>query len=108
MLDAETPTLASKSLPVEYQIPEIGHFLRISTLLKVFDKLPVIEMISRQETTISDFATFLSVTASTDTEFANLLANREIQARKLSRDKSYRDFHSPGTIPGRISRSWGT
>ena len=84
MLDAETPTLASKSLPVEYQIPEIGHFLRISTLLKVFDKLPVIEMISRQETTISDFATFLSVTASTDTEFANLLANREIQARKLS------------------------
>ena len=84
MLDAATPTLASKSLPAEYQIPEVGHFLRISSLLKVFDELPLIEMISSHETTIADFATFLSVTASTDAEFANLLANREMQARKLS------------------------
>ena len=73
-----------QELPAEYQIPEVGHFLRISSLLKVFDELPLIEMISSHETTIADFATFLSVTASTDAEFANLLANREMQARKLS------------------------
>ena len=84
LLDAETPTFASKGFPAEYQIPEVGHFLRISNLLKVFDTITLHEMISSQEVAISGLATFLDKTASTDAEFANLLSNRELQARKLS------------------------
>ena len=85
LLDAETPTFASRSFRAEYQIPEVGHFLRLSNLLKAFDTVPLNEMISSQEAAISGFATFLNKTASTDAEFANSLSNRELQARKLSR-----------------------
>ena len=59
LLDTETPTFAAKSFPTDYQIPEVERFLRISNLLKVFDTVPLDEMISSQETAISDFATFL-------------------------------------------------
>ena len=84
LLDAETPIIASKNLPVEYQIPVVGHFLRIANLLKAFDAVPLHEMLSSQETAISEFTNFLNKTASTHSEFANLLADRELQARKLS------------------------
>ena len=84
LLDAETLTLASKRLPAEHQIPEVRYFLRISNLLKVFDTVPLREMICSQESAISGFATFLNETASSDSEFANLLASRENQAQKLS------------------------
>ena len=44
-LNAETTTFGSKGFPAEYQIPEVWHFLRISNFLKVFDKVPLHEMI---------------------------------------------------------------
>ncbi len=84
LLDAETTTFGSKGFPAEYQIPEVWHFLRISNFLKVFDTVPLHEMISNQAEAIAGFATFLSKTASTDADFANLLSNRELQAQKLS------------------------
>ena len=87
-LDAETVTLASKGLPDEHQIPEVRSFLRIANLLKVFDTIPLRDIISTEESTIAGFATLLNDTASTDAEFAELLANREQQAQKLSSIRS--------------------
>ena len=82
-LFVETPTFASKRFRPEHQIPEVSHFLRISNFLKVFDTVSLHEMISSQESAISDFATLLGTTASTNTEFASLLSARELQAQKL-------------------------
>ena len=93
LLNAETLTLASKRMPNAHQIPEVRSFLRISNLLKVFDTVPLSEVICSQEQAISGFASFLSVTASSNAEFANLLANREDQAQKLS------GISSSDTIP---------
>ena len=83
-LDAETTTFGSKGLPAEYQIPEVWQFLRISNFLKVFDTVPLREMISNQAAAISGLATFLNKTASTDADFAKLLSAHELQAQKLS------------------------
>ena len=83
LLDAETPIFAAKSLPAEFHVPEVGHFLRISNLLKIFDSVPLHDLIYSQEAAISDFATFLNRTASTDADFATLISDRELQARKL-------------------------
>lgn len=82
-LNADTPTFASKRFGPEYQIPEVSHFLRISNLLKIFDTVPLHEMIAGQKAVIRDFATFLSTTASTNSEFAGFLAAVELQAQKL-------------------------
>ena len=82
-LYADTPTFASKRFGPEYQIPEVSHFLRISNLLKIFDTVPLHEMIAGQKAVIRDFATFLSTTASTNSEFAGFLAAVELQAQKL-------------------------
>ena len=80
----DTLILASKNLPAEYQIPVVGSFLRTANLLQVFDTVPLQEMIASQESSISGFATFLNNAASADSDFAKLLAGRELQARKLS------------------------
>ena len=82
-LYADIPTFASRRFRPEYQIPEVTHFLRISNLLKIFDAVPLHEMITRQEAVIRDFATFLSTTASANSEFAGFLAALELQAQKL-------------------------
>ena len=82
-LYADTPTFASRRFRPEYQFAEVSHFLRISNLLKVFDSLPLHEMIANQEVVIRDFATFLRTTASTNSEFEGFLAALELQAQKL-------------------------
>ena len=82
-LYADSPTFASRRFRPEYQIPEVSHFLRISNLLKIFDAVPLHEMISSQETAICDFATFLGITASSNPEFASFLSALELQAQKL-------------------------
>ena len=84
LLDAETTTFGSKRLPDEHQIPEVWSFLRISNFLRVFDTVPLHQMMTNQATAISDFATFLQKTAETDADFANSLSTRELQAQKLS------------------------
>ena len=92
LLDAESPIFASKNLPVEFQNPVVGHFLRIANLLKAFDAIPLRELLSSQETAISEFTNYLNKTATTHSEFANLLADRELQARKLSGISSNENF----------------
>ena len=82
-LNADTPTFASKRFRPEYQFPEVSHFLRISNLLKIFDAVPLHEIMTSQEAVIRNFATFLSMTASTNSEFAGFLAAVELQAQKL-------------------------
>ena len=93
LLNSETLALASKRMPDAHQIPEVRRFLRISNLLKVFDTVSLNEVISSQEQAISGFASFLIERASSDAEFANLLADREEQAQKLS------GIRSSDTIP---------
>ena len=82
-LNADNPIFASKRFGPEYQIPEVSHFLRISNLIKIFDTIPLQEMIAGQKAVIRDFATFLSTTAYTNAEFAGFLAAVELQTRKL-------------------------
>ena len=82
-LYSETTTFASKCFRPEHQIPEVTRFLRVSNLLKVFATAPLDQTIASQEDVISNFVSFLSKTASTDEEFANLLSVREMQTEKL-------------------------
>ena len=82
-LYGDIPTFASRRLGPEYQIPVVSHFLRISNLLRIFDTVPLNEVATSQESVIRDFATFLSTTASANSEFAGFLAALELQAQKL-------------------------
>ena len=79
----DTPTFASRRFRPEYQFPAVSHFLRLSNLLKIFDAVPLQEMITSQGPCIRDFATFLSTTASKNSEFAGFLAALELQAQNL-------------------------
>ena len=83
-LDTDTAILASKNLPAEYQIPEVERFLRLSNHLRIFDSVPPHELIAGQESAIVDFAALLNKIVSADSDFANSLASRELQAGRLS------------------------
>ena len=77
-------TLGSKRLPQEFQFPEVQEFLRISNLIRTYDEIPLNELISGHETTISTFAGILSRSSSADPEFARTLLDRCALAQKIA------------------------
>ena len=82
-LDADTVTFASKNLPSEYEFSEIGVFLRISNLLRVFDAVPLQDMIVNHKAAILGFSGLLGKLSSMHPEFAEALAVHSMQARTL-------------------------
>ena len=82
-LDAGTVTFASRNFPSEYQFREVRDFLRISNLLRVYDVVPLNEMVSIHAAAISGLADLLKNVAARDSQFADMLANRATQAQRL-------------------------
>ena len=77
-------TFASKRLPVEFQFREVGDFLRISNLIRIYDEVPLRELISNRRDAIVSFSDLLTQTSSDDSEFADMLSSRRVQARKIA------------------------
>ena len=77
-------TFASRRMPLDYQIREVLDFLRISNLLRVYDQIPLDELILGYQIVISKLADLLSKTASADPQFAEMLINRRVQAQKIA------------------------
>ena len=82
-LGGDTVTFASKSLPSEYEFSEVRVFLRISNLLRVFDAVPLQDMIANHKAPILGFSGLLARLSSTHPEFAEALAVHSMQARLL-------------------------
>ena len=83
-LDTGEATFGSKGLPFEYQFGEVVAFLRLSNLLKLQDEGTLNQMLLDHEATISGFAELLSRMSSSNSQFAELLANREAQAQTIA------------------------
>ena len=79
----ESVTFGSKTIRPEHQYREVPDFLRISNLLRIYDTMPINELISLHKPAVAEFVGLLSKTASKDAEFADMLANRETQAQKI-------------------------
>ncbi len=82
-LGGDTVTFASKNLPSEYEFGEIRAFLRISNLLRVFDAVPLQDMIASHEVAILGLSGLLGRLSSAHQEFAEALAVHSMQARIL-------------------------
>ena len=90
--------LASKRLAPDFQFREVQDFLRISNLIRIYDDVPVRDLISNHQTTIANLVDLLYRTSSADSEFADSLADRCALAQKiagpsLSDDSPYQVQH---------------
>lgn len=75
---------ASKDMPSEYRFSEVEGFLRIANLIRIYDEVPLSEIIPIHQATISGFAGLLSRLSSSDPQFATFLADRQSQAQKIA------------------------
>lgn len=83
-LAAEGVTFASKRFPPEFQFREVEDFLRISNLIRIYDEVPLGELVSDRYDAIVEFKDLLSRTAFADPKFADMLSNRRAQAQKIA------------------------
>ena len=77
-------TFASKNLPTDLQFEEVQNFLRMANLLRVHDAVPLSEIFASHEGDIRAMAGLLSRLSSADSQFADMLDSRAMQARRLS------------------------
>ena len=77
-------TFASRDYPSEFQFAEIKDFLRIPNMLRIYDDVPLEEGLSVHRVAISKLTALLSLTATGNSEFAELLESRVAQAKKLT------------------------
>ena len=77
-------TFASRDYPSEFQFAEIKDFLRIPNMLRTYDDVSLEEGLSVHRAAISGLTALLSLTATRNSEFAELLASRVAQAKKLT------------------------
>ena len=84
-------TLASKRLGADFQFREVQEFLRISNLIRIYDEIPLGDLISSHRSTIASFAGLLSRTSSADDEFADRLTDRRTLAKRIAGSSSSDD-----------------
>ena len=97
-LESGETLFASRNIQQDYQLVEVQRFLRIANLIGVDGAVQLRELISTHSGDIQAMVDLLSRLSSEDHEFADALASRASQARRLSSsspssDTSYQELN---------------
>ena len=74
---------ASPQLPIEFQFPEVGQFLRISSMLRAYTDIPLEESMALHKSAILELTALISGMETASPEFATMLDSHVAQAKKL-------------------------